>query len=184
MAFYHDFLYGNTIDDTPLPNTTKSRTQPERACNNLTYIYFNRDTRTIHDKPQYEARHEVTKQNMFGLIGNQKREEPLQRETNQYESVQIIDATKKSALKAVYYVKDGKTWVSAFNYKEFEKELIRKAARALKIKHNSPAHKAMNAEIKGICKHQGITTRFIVVYTVDRLHLFLNFVPTIISEHV
>ena len=64
-------------------------------------------------------------------------------------------------------MKDGKTWVSAFNYNEFEKELIRKAARALKIAHNSPAHRAMNAEIKGICKHQGITTRTIVVYTVD-----------------
>ena len=113
---------------------------------------------------------------MFGLIGNQKREEPLQKEeTNQYESVQIIDATKKSALKAVYYVKDGKTWVSAFNYKKVEKELIRKAARTLKIKHNSPAHKAMNAEIKGeYVNIKGITTRFIVVYTVDEVYRHLD----------
>ena len=161
MALYHDSYYANTP-------AKKVRTQPKRECNNITYIYMNRDKRTIHNEPQYEARHEATKQNMFGLIGNQKTyEASLQRETIQYESVQIVDATKRSELKAVYYVKDGKTWVSAFNYNEFEKELIRKAARALKIAHNSPAHRAMNAEIKGICKHQGITTRTIVVYTVD-----------------
>ena len=162
MAFYYDSYYANTP-------AKKVRTQPKRECNNLTYIYMNRDKRTIHNEPQYEARHKATKQNMFGLIGNQKTYDKasLQRETIQYESVQIVDATKRSELKAVYYVKDGKTWVSAFNYNEFEKELIRKAARALKIAHNSPAHRAMNAEIKGICKHQGITTRTIVVYTVD-----------------
>ena len=117
MAFYYDSYYANTP-------AKKIRTQPKRECNNLTYIYMNRDKRTIHNEPQYEPRHEATKQNMFGLIGNQKTyEASLQRETIQYESVKIVDATKRSELKAVYYVKDGKTWVSAFNYNEFEKEL-------------------------------------------------------------
>ena len=101
MAFNYDSYYENT--------PAKQRTQPKRECNNLTYIYMNRDKRTIHNEPQYEARHEATKQNMFGLIGNQKTyEASLQRETIQYESVQIVDATKRSELKAVYYVKDGK----------------------------------------------------------------------------
>ena len=93
MAFYYDSYYANTP-------AKKVRTQPKRECNNLTYIYMNRDKRTIHNEPQYEARHEATKQNMFGLIGNQKTyEASLQRETIQYESVQIVDATKRSELK-------------------------------------------------------------------------------------
>ena len=81
MAFYYDSYYANTP-------AKKVRTQPKRECNNLTYIYMNRDKRTIHNEPQYEARHEATKQNMFGLIGNQKTydEASLQRETTQYES--------------------------------------------------------------------------------------------------
>ena len=75
MAFYYDSYYANTP-------AKKVRTQPKRECNNLTYIYMNRDKRTIHNEPQYEARHEATKQNMFGLIGNQKTyEASLQRET-------------------------------------------------------------------------------------------------------
>jgi hypothetical protein len=172
MACFYDILYeNNTINKLCTP----TRTQPTRACNNRTYIYFNRDKKTIHDNPQHETRHETRTQNMFGFIGNQKVfEEPLQRETTQYESVQIVDARKGSPLKSVYYVKDGKIWVSAFNYTEFEKSLITKAARTLKMKHNSPAHKAMNAEIKAICKHQGITTRCIVVYTIDEFISILD----------
>ena len=78
MAFYYDSYYANTP-------AKKVRTQPKRECNNITYIYMNRDKRTIHNEPQYEARHEATKQNMFGLIGNQKTyEASLQRETTQY----------------------------------------------------------------------------------------------------
>ena len=86
MTSFYDFYYENS------ETAKQQRTQPKRVCNNLTHIYFNRDTNTIYNKPQYEPRHELKKQNMFGLIGNQKAyEEPLQRETTRYESVQIID---------------------------------------------------------------------------------------------
>ena len=60
MAFYYDSYYANTP-------AKKVRTQPKRECNNITYIYMNRDKRTIHNEPQYEARLEATKQNMFGF---------------------------------------------------------------------------------------------------------------------
>lgn len=171
MASLYDIYYENTIIET----AKQQRTQPKRECNNITYIYFNRDTNTIHDNPQHKLRHETRKQNMFGLIGNQKTyEEPLQRETTRYESVQIIDARNGSPLKAVYYVKDGKIWVSAFKYTAFEKELIRKAAWKLKMTHDSPAHVAIDAEMKAICKHLEITTRSIVVYTATEFIAILN----------
>ena len=70
MACFYDILYyeNNTINKLCTP----TRTQPTRACNNRTYIYFNRDKKTIHDNPQHETRHETRTQNMFGFIGNQK----------------------------------------------------------------------------------------------------------------
>lgn len=63
MAFYHDFLYGDTIETPALP--TKSRAQPPRACNNRPVIYYNNADKTFYDKPQQAKRRTTIKQSML-----------------------------------------------------------------------------------------------------------------------
>ena len=138
MAFYHDFLYGNTIDDTPLPNTKLLHTQPTRTCNNRTILYWNYTTKTFYNKPQQEKRKTTTKQSMFGHITHKLFNKPLQKKTQQHESVVIVEAERTT--KAVY-LDDGKhTWVSPLQYPAFERSLIEAGRKRAKINHKTEAH--------------------------------------------
>ena len=85
MAFYHDFLYGDTIETPALP--TKSRAQPPRACNNRPVIYYNNADKTFYDKPQQEKRRTTIKQSMFGHITHKIFNKPLQKKTEQHGQV-------------------------------------------------------------------------------------------------
>mgnify|MGYP003974645103 CR=1 FL=1 len=104
MAFYYECLYGNTIDDHSLPNT-KLHTQPQRTCNNRTILYWNYTTKTFYNKPQQEKRKTTIKQSMFGHITHKMFNKPLQKKTEQHESVVIVEA--EGTTKAVY-LDDGK----------------------------------------------------------------------------
>ena len=94
MAFYHDFLYGDTIETPALP--TKSRAQPPRACNNRLVIYYNNADRTFYDKPQQEKRRTTIKQSMFGHVTHKIFNKPLQKKTEQHESVIIRSWSRRN----------------------------------------------------------------------------------------
>ena len=166
MAFYHDFLYGDTIETPALP--TKSRAQPPRACNNRPVIYYNNADKTFYDKPQQEKRRTTIKQSMFGHITHKIFNKPLQKKTEQHESVQIIDA--EGSTNAVYLDDGKRTWVSPLQYPTFERRLMEAARKRAKIDNQTDAHIAAKNKIKAICKQQQIKhAKTITVFKVKEI---------------
>ena len=135
MAFYHDFLYGDTIETPALP--TKSRAQPPRACNNRPVIYYNNADKTFYDKPEQEKRRTTTKQSMFGHITHKIFNKPLQKKTEPHESVQIIDA--EGSTRGLFW--RWETHVGfALQYPTFERRLMEAARKRAKIDNQTDAH--------------------------------------------
>ena len=132
----------------------KTRTQPIRKVNNRLHIYYNSEDKIFYNTPQENKRQLLKKQNMFGYVTDQKFNQPLQKGTTQYESVQIVQAEGET--NAVYFDDGRQTWISPLKYPAFERQIIAETARRLKIDHRTDAHKAAKEKIKAICKDQAI----------------------------
>ena len=137
-----------------MKNNKKTRTQSIRKVNNRLHIYYNSEDKIFYNTPQENKRQLLKKQNMFGYVTDQKFNQPLQKGTTQYESVEIVQAEGETN---AVYVDDGRqTWISPLKYPAFERQIIAETARRLKIDHRTDAHKAAKEKIKAICKDQAI----------------------------
>ena len=114
---------------------------------------------------------------MFGHITHKIFNKPLQKKTEQHESVQIIDA--EGSTNAVYLDDGKRTWVSPLQYPTFERRLMEAARKRAKVDNQTDAHIAAKHKLKAICKHQQIKhSKIITVFKVNEMIDMLKNIET------